>query len=109
MKRAGRLSLRKFRYGISAESTAFSAWMYLDDVAVGTARNDGNGGESILWIDPAHRDAVDTWLSTCVPEWIVLDMSEGDGWTSRSAFPRSLDVITDLLVEGATFPEGFGQ
>ena len=90
MKRAGRLSLRRFRYGTSAESVAYSASLYLDAVAVGTARNDGNGGESILWIDPAHRDAVDTWLSTCVPEWIVLAMSEGEGWVSRSAFPRSL-------------------
>lgn len=109
MRQAGRLSLRKFRYGTSSETVAYSATLCFDGVAVGTARNDGNGGESIVWIDPKHRDAVDTWLCTSVPEVIVLDMSEGGGWTSRSAFPRSLDLITDLLAEGATFPEGFGR
>lgn len=109
MRRAGRLSLRQFRYGTSSESVSYAASLYLDGVAVGTARNDGNGGESILWIDPSHREAVEAWLASSVPEWIVLAMSEGEGWFSRSAFPRSLETIVDLLAEGATFPEGFGQ
>jgi len=109
MRRVGRLTLRKFRYGTSSESVSYSATLYFDDVAVGTARNDGNGGESIVWVNPKHRNAVDTWLSTSVPEWIVLAMSEGGGWYSRSAFPRSLETIVDLLAEGATFPEGFGS
>ena len=87
MRRVGRLSLRQFRYGTSLETVAYSASLYLDDVAVGRARNDGNGGESIVWIDPKHRDAVDTWLSTSVPEWIVLDMSEGGGVDKSISVP----------------------
>lgn len=52
---------------LSRETPAFSASIYADDVKVGTAINNGHGGNTNIWIDPQHREKVDAWVNSQPP------------------------------------------
>jgi hypothetical protein len=60
-------NLKHFAAG-SQETYCFTATVYLDGKKVGTAENDGHGGETIVRLDLAHRD---TSIKTSVVDDLV--------------------------------------
>ncbi len=83
---------------MSEETTAFVADVYINGKKVGTAKNDGHGGETHLdflfredYSSPLVRDAVD-YLKTLPP-----DVSEYDG--HRFEIPITFHYFVDHLVD----------
>lgn len=52
---------------LSQETTAFAADVWVDGKNVGTAENDGRGGETIVRVDPSVRAAVEAHGSAIIP------------------------------------------
>jgi len=50
-----KIELKSIKHMDGHEGIAFSAKLYIDGKRVGNVRDDGNGGEVYIWIDPAFK------------------------------------------------------
>lgn len=72
---------------LSEETNCFTASVYYSGKHVGTAKNNGQGGMTHVWIEPQHREIVDTYC-----------LNRPDIQFSDFSLPFSLDLEIDRLV-----------
>jgi hypothetical protein len=83
------IELRRFTTNarLSQETTAFAADVWVDGKKVGTAENNGHGGNTLVRLDPAVRALVEAHGKTLVPaeysfvsgtEWVVDQLVEAE-------------------------------
>jgi hypothetical protein len=90
------IELRRIAYSarLSQETAAFSADVWIDGVKVGTAENNGHGGQTMVFISPPELYAKADAYAKSLPPTVY---PARDGMESFSS-PSSLDgLIDDLL------------
>ena len=73
---------------LSEETTAFTASVWLDGKRVGTARNDGRGGCTMLHVGERHNDVVDACLAH----------PAGSGLTGKYSRGIAVDAVVEHLL-----------
>ena len=85
-----KIELKRFTANarLSQETTAFAADVWVDGKKAGRAVNDGNGGATLVNLDPSVRDRVEAHGKTLVPaefkgctggaEWIVDSLVDAE-------------------------------
>lgn len=90
-----KIELRRVSYSarLSEETSAFAADVYVNGKKAGHAQNDGHGGETMVHLDPAIREAVRAWVAALPPRVIPA----GGGMDAFTIEPSIEDVVDDLL------------
>ena len=91
------LTLRNLRVirTMSRETTCFNAKIYLGAVRIGTAENDGHGGQTSCWIDPG----VDRTRADAAAAALIQERGRDLEKELLAKHPRSaLTMAVDLLV-----------
>jgi hypothetical protein len=80
----------KFHEDMSEETNCYSANIYINGKKAGDIRNQGHGGESMLYIDPEYRASFNAWIQSQPDEL----------FTSREYFEEN-----DWVGQGKTYEE----